>query len=305
MPVISPQTRPQIQAQTEDSWRAPHRTIQAKTMSETKALETPAASEGQQSIVKEGTPKEEKVTLSPQLTALARKEQSFRKQEQAHKAQVKEFEARQTEFQTKQAEVQAFSGMKDRLAKKDYSVLDEMNVSYEEWTQYLLSKGDKDKPEVQELNKLRDEVNSLKTRQEENVNKQFEATKAQYRKEIKDLVAKDPRFETVKELKMEEDVLQHILDTFNEDGEALSVEEAAQEVEDFRTEEALKMARLKKVQEKIRPKVEKTLPPPKPAMKTLTNQIAPQSTKTSAQFQHLSPRERIAQAIEKSRRQQG
>lgn len=341
MAIVTPRPDVSRTAQTNESYRAPHRTLQANTRSikdmvtrpggdggaptttEITASATPETAKDPKSVpinTTVETKSPEAVTLSPQLTALARKEQAFRKQEQAFKAKEQEFKANQTAFEAKQAEYAGYAKLKESLTAKDYSILDELGVSYEEWTNYLLSKGEGATPENQALAELRNELKSVKdkqaeseTKQKEAVDKQYEATVNQYRKEIQSLIASDPSFETVKELKAEEHVLQHILDTFNEDGEVLTVSDAAQEVEEKLLEDALAMARLKKVQDKIKPvetasadSQKKILPPPsasKQAIKTLTNEVAPASTKTYPQFQHLSPKERIAQAIAKSQRQ--
>lgn len=311
MPVITAQNRGVITATTEDSYRAPHRTLMANTKSqsimtpfsapdsETEAPKTTEES-GQTSITKEDSSKsQEAVTLSPQLTALARREQKFRQQEQA-------FKAKQADFEAKQAEVANLSTLKSKIAAKDFSALEELGVSYDEYTNYLLNKGETANPEVQAVNELREEINSLKNDQKKNEEKQFEQIKGQYRSDIKSLIAKDPRFESIKERGAEEHVLQHILDTFSEDGEVLTVEQAAQEVEDEIVEEAMSMAKLKKVQAKLIPPPKATLPPPQqktqPQIRTLTQQMTSTPTKTSAQFQHLSPKERLAQAISKAQK---
>ena len=339
MPVVTTRNDVSMTAKPNDSYRAPHRTLQANTRSIKDTIVAPGAPGAPSTTevdpqpkpeiqantatgdkeIKQLDPSEEKptepkaVTLSPQLTALARKEQAFRKQEQAFKAQQEAFKAQQAEFETQKSEYAQYAKLKDRLSSEDYAVLDELGVSYEKWTNHLLNK-----PETPAANPkidaLETEVKTLRQKQDEQerkakeqVDKQYEATVKQYRNEIKDLVTKDPEFDSVKSLKAEDHVLQHILDTFNEDGEVLSVEEACKEVEEILVEDALAMSKLKKVQEKTRPvepTKEKTLPPPqKQTIKTLTNTVAPTTTKTFPQFQHMSPQQRIAQAIAKAQRQ--
>ena len=336
MPVV--QTRPDLSktAQTNDAWRAPHKTLLANTTSIKDMLVQPGAAgkpsttelnpapkeqiqavtkteeNGQPNTIKE-EPNPAAVTLSPQLTALARKEQAFRKQEQAFKTQQAEFKAKQEAFEKSQSEFSTLSKAKERLAANDYSVLDELGVSYEQYTNYLLNKGEGETPENKAITELRNELNGIKTQQEEqetkrkeSIDKQYAETIKQYEKGIAELVAKDPEYDSIKEMKAEAHVLQHILDTFNEDGETLTIEQAAKEIEEFIEEDALAMSKLKKIQAKIQPPAEEkkqVLQPPKQALKTLTNQVAAQGSKTYPQFQHLSPKERIAQAIAKSQRQ--
>jgi hypothetical protein len=273
--------------------------IQSPFEAAQKAEATDTTEESGQELtpVAEESKSQEAVTLSPQLTALARREQKFRQQEQAFKAERAKFEA-------EKLEVAGLKPLKEKLAAKDYSALEELGIDYNEYTEYLLNKPEADKPENKALSELREELNSFKENQKKNEEKQYEATVSQYRNDIKALVAKDPQFESIKESGAEEHVLQHILSTFEEDGEVLSVEEAAREVEEQIIEDALKLAKLSKVQAKMAPE-KKTLPPPtkqSTGLRTLTQQIAPPTGKTYAQFQHLSPRERLAQAIAKANR---
>jgi hypothetical protein len=305
MPTVIPRETPKING-SEAAWRAPRLSLKAPPTGmviekEEKPSGQPGIiSEGTQKSTGEDTPEPSAVALSPQLTALARKEQAFRREQQAFKEKEREFEARSTQF-AKYAELDR------KLAAKDYSALEELGVSYEDWTNYLINRGEGEKPELQAIQKLEQEVTNIKKSQEENVNKQYEATLGQYRQEIRALIEKDPAsFEAIKSKDAVEHVLTHIVDSFNEDDENLTVEQAAKEVEEALLEEALSWTKLKKIQEKIAPQVEekRTLPPPRSGLTTLTQQIAPSGPpKTpSAQFQHLSPKERIAQAIARAQR---
>lgn len=335
MPIV--QSRPDLTktAQTNDAWRAPHKTLMANTASVKDMITQPGAAgkpsttevnpepkeqiqaitkteeNGQPNIIKEET-SPAAVTLSPQLTALARKEQAFRKQEQAFKAQQAEFKAKQDAFEKSQTEFASLSKTKERLTAEDYSVLDELGVSYEKWTNYLLNKDTPEATENKAISDLREELKTVKTQQEEaeakrqeGVDKQYAATVKEYEKGISALVSSDPEYTSIKERKAEAHVLQHILDTFNEDGETLTIEQAAKEIEDAIMADAEEAMSLSKLKAKIQPVAEekKQLAPPKQVLKTLTNQVASTQTKTYPQFQHLSPKERIAQAIAKSQRQ--
>ncbi len=158
----------------------------------------------------------------------------------------------------------------------------------------------KQDPAQAALKSLEAKVDKLQNDQEQTVSKQYEATVKQYKKEIDDLIAKDENFVTIKEEGLSDAVLQHILDSFHEDGVVLSVEEASKDIEDYLVEQALRMANLTKVKAKLAPPVEekKTLPPPvKSGLRTLTNDVTSVPTRTHNQSQHLSMSERIKQAI--------
>lgn len=313
MPVITAQARGSISTSTEPAYAAPMKTIVANTKAAlihnpytapdepVKPAEASAKTEesGQATTgVEETSPPT--VTLSSQATAIARMEQKVRRQEQALKADKAKLDA-------ERAEVAQLKELKTKLAAKDYSALEAEGLTYEEYTNYKLNQGTESTPEAQAIRELQDEIKSLKTSQEESTSKQYDATVGQYRNDIKALVAKDSNYSSVKELGAEEHVLQHILDTFEQDGEVLSIEQAAQEVEDKLVEDAERMANLSKLKAKQTPPEppKKELPPPqRTGLRTLTQQIAQAPPKTFGQFQHLSPKERLVQAIAKSQKPQ-
>lgn len=303
MPVITPQERPIITATTEDAFRYPKKIITQSTGMDISKSFSGAPVEQVEEAPKDrqldtsaetNTPKE--VTLSPQLTALARKEAKIRQQEQALKADREAIAAERLEI----AELRE---LKTKLAAKDYSGIENL-VQYDEYTNYLLNKAEGNRPETEAIKKLEDEIKAIKTTQETTVTKQYEATIAQYERDIKNAVESNPEYSSIKERNAEKHVLQHILDTFNEEGEVLTVDQAAKEIEEFILEEALAMQKLSKVQKQTAPKIEeKRLPPPKSGLRTLTNQVVQGSSSTPKnQFQHLSMKERIVEAAKRSQR---
>lgn len=231
----------------------------------------------------------ESVKLSPQLSALARKEQAHRQREQALKEREKAVEARL-------AKAEKYDALEKRLAAKDYSALQELGLTYEQYAEYELSRlsGDKTDPGMK---KLESEVEALKKNQEDTAQAQFDETVSEYRKEIAALVSKDPAFSTVKELKREDAVLQLILDSWEEDDEEVTVEQAAKDIEDFLVEEATRMASTTKVKARLGEGDKRPLPPPRPGLKTLTQQVIPSGEKRPLKsLQSMSESERYAEA---------
>jgi len=236
----------------------------------------------------DSVPAAESVKLSPQLSALARKEQAFRQREQA-------FKERERALESKLAEAEQYSKLKAKLSSKDYSDLESFGLSYEEYTKYLLEKQTGEDPQKQALKKLEDEISSLKKSTEENATKEYEETVAEYRKEITALADKDPRFSSVKELKRQEAALRLIIDSWEEDNEEVSVEQALKLVEDYSVEEAKQFSALTKLKPKVEPEMGRPLP--KPGLKTLTQQVTVSSEKKPAKnLQYLSESERYAEA---------
>lgn len=240
---------------------------------------------------------EESVKLSPQLSALARKEQAFRQREQALAQREKDLEA-------KLAEAEQYGQLKTKMASKDYSEAEKLGLNYEEYVQYKLKQSEGEDPNAAKFKSIEEELKAMKKGQEEKANQEYEETVSEYRKEIASLIASNPDFSSVKELKREDAVLQLILDSWEEDGEELSVEQAAKDIEDFLIDQGKKFSNLPK----LKPvEEERKLPPPKPSVKTLTNQMQPTAnSQPQKSLQHLSESERYAEARRRvmARRQQ-
>lgn len=309
MPTITPVIRQVIGATSEDSFRQPRKTISATTGMDIAAKQTPVTTNqsnettqvsqnaqtsqpGQTNISEDTSTKE--VTLASKYTAIARKEQKSLERENLLKVKEAEWKAKEADYIPK-------SALKDKLKANAGETLRELGLDYNELTELLLNQQNTADP----VKKLEAEIENLKSAQEKNVSTQYEATVAQYRKEIQSLVAKDESLITIKEENAEAVVLQHILDTFEKDGEILTVEEASKDIEDYLIEEAMKKISLTKVKAKMSmaapttQEQKKILPPPqRNGLRTLTNQIdTSPNRRDKNQFQFLSEKQRIAQAI--------
>ncbi len=241
---------------------------------------------------------EASVTLSPQVSALARKEQAFRQREQALKQREKDLEA-------KLADAEQFGQLKTKISAKDFSEMEKLGLDYEEYAQYKVQQLEGADP----LAELKNEVASLKKSQEENAEEQFEETKKAYGKEITTLVASNPDFSSIKELKAEGHVLQLFLDTWEEEAnENYTIEDACKEIEAALVEQGKRFSSLPKL--KPAEGAAKVLPLPKTGVKTLTNQMQPagESPKPAVPLHTLSEAERYAEARRRAiarRNQQG
>jgi hypothetical protein len=207
---------------------------------------------------------EESATLSPQMAALARKEAKYRQE-------LSELNKQKSQLEAERKEIEELKSLKEKLQKKDYSGLKDF-VSYEEYTNYLLSEQQNADPAQQAIQNLKAEVEALKNSQQSDIEKRFEEAVNHRRSSVKQIVASNPDFVTIKELGQEEAVVQHILDTFEQDSVELTPEEAAKEVEEILLEQAKQWLSLSKVKPKEEPKVEA----PKteaPKVKTLTNSM--------------------------------
>ncbi len=255
--------------------------------------------------------KTEEQPLSQQYAVLARKEKALRAKVQAQDTALKAREAalaeREAATRAKEAEYQSKYINKDSLAQDPWSVLQSLGITYDQVTEQALNQTQQDPATKAALARLeaqikaQDEViqNARKAQVDQEANQYKQAVK-QIKTEANNLVNSDPSYETIKETGSVDDVVDLIERTFKEDNILLSVEEAAKLVEDHLIEEAVKLSRLKKIQQRLAPKVET---PPKPSepenkqpqqMKTLTNNIS--STR------QLSSRERAILAFNNAKK---
>lgn len=289
----SPATAPQSPIMREERTVDPYRVRAPKTPLSGSTEQRVISGEG---LAETKTP-EETVTLSPQMAALARKEQKSRQAEMKLKSDREALEV-------ERAEVAELKAMKAKLAAKDYSGL-EGQLSYEDYTSYLLNKQNSADPTQQALKKLEDEVTSIKKQSEDNLNKQFEAAVNERRVATTKLLATSEEFSGFQKkaeaslgIKMTDAVVQHILDTWEHDSAELSVEDASKEVKEVLIERAKKWSSI--LEPEIKAPVEgekKQLPPMKASLKTITNQVTaggPAAPRKS--LQHLSDSERWAEA---------
>ena len=186
-----------------------------------------------------------------------------------------------------------------------FTALSELGLGYDQLTEMALKAPS---PETlamtNEIRQLKSELKAIKE-DTEKTRKSFKDTEQANREQavrimkmdVKRLVDNDPQFETVKATNSINDVVELISKTLDEDGYLMTVEEATQKVEDYLVEEATKIARLKKIQQRLAPK--ETTPAQKvnsqsqevSQMKTLTNSV-------SSSGKPLSARERAILAAE-------
>jgi hypothetical protein len=234
-------------------------------------------------------PSVESVTLSPAAAALARKEQKFRQQQQELKAKEQELEA-------DRAAIAEYKALKAKLAAKDYSDVEKL-VDYSDYSNYLIEKGNVNTPEQEEIKRLSAKLDDIDKAQKDDVSKRFDAAVNERRSAVKQLVGSDAAFSTIKELKAEEAVVTHILDTWEHDSVDLTVEQAAKEVEDLLLEKATKWSQVSKIKPQATQE-KKELPPLKSGVKTLTNNMAPtgEIKRPQKSYEGMSETERYKEA---------
>lgn len=268
-----------------EPYRAPTRKVSHETIGQTDTSNEKVSAE-------EAATPVESVQLSPQVAALARKEQRFRREEQELKTKAAALEA-------ERAEIAELKALKAKLAAKDFSGIEEL-VKYDDYTNYLINKAETASPEALALKELAAKVEGVEKAHKDDVEKRFDAAVQERRKAVNSIVETNPEFSSIKELKLQEAVVKHILDTWEHDGIDLAPEDAAKEVEEELLERAGKWSTLSKLKASADQTEDekKQLPPLKPAIKTLTNNMAVtgEIKRPVKSFQNMSDSERYAEA---------
>lgn len=263
--------------------------------------ETPAGSEAPSE-----PPKAKEDPLSSQYATLARKEKALRAQIQQFKADQAKYQ-QERDSQPKQPEIDLSKYIdRERLKSDPLSVFADAGLSYDELTQAILNQASiQTDPRVNaqlarmeaEIKASREEAKALRDAQENTQKQSYSQALAQIRSEAGKLVFTDPNFEMIKETNSVSDVVELIETTFKADGVLLSVEEACQAVEDHLIEEAMKLAKIKKLQQRLgqqstatQTPVNNTKQPQTTTPKTLTNGMTAQRP--------ISARERAIAAME-------
>lgn len=226
---------------------------------------------------------------------LARKEKALRAQQRTNQEREAALVAREKALEQRSSPQPDW---KERLLQDPLGVLQEAGLSYDQLTERIINTS----PADQKLSVLEKEIRGIKETQtkaqtlfEEQQQKAYEQAVNQIRNDVKIIVSSDPAFETIKAMAAEESVVELIEAHFKENGTVLSNEEAAQQVEDYLVEEALKVASLSKIKSKLNPVVET------PSLETKPEVKAPTKTLTSASAQSMSKpmttKDRRARAI--------
>lgn len=221
--------------------------------------------------------------LSPKFAALARQQKLIREEQ-------RRFQAEKAAFKAEAEELAKVKGWQDRLKQNPLEVLTEAGLSYDQLTQSMLSQPDQGDPLTQ---KLQRDLLALQKKQDEaaeSIKKEAEdrrnAALNQIRNDVKILVSSNEDFETIKSEGAEDAVVELIEQTYMKDKMLMKVDAAAKEVEEYLIENALRVARLKKVQSRLNPTPavpdpaltpepqKQALPSQKPQPTTLSNRMA-------------------------------
>lgn len=265
-----------------------------------------------QETTAEAPKKIEDPALSRQFAQLAQQEKALRqkafKQEQVFKAREAELKAKEQSFTQQPKEDMSKYISRDMLKNDALTALAEAGVSYEELTQQILNQQPADPRMNATISKLEAKIAALeqgvettKKSQADQQSQAYQAAVKQIEIDVKHLVHTDPSFEAIKTAKATKDVVELITETYNKDGILLSVEDAAQQVEDFLVEEYTKYSNINKVKQRMaQSSATKTSNTPEKTQGT-SQQKQPQPMKTltnaTSSSRQLSAKERAILAF--------
>ena len=260
--------------------------------------ETPAY---EQEVVEEHQAPEEEIKIdepieqeedqfSKKFAALSRKEKAMREREDQYSRKIEDLERRLEEMSRKpEPEKKPEIPLEWRLKQNPLKALEEMGLGYDQLTELALNDG-KLTPDLQ-MQLIRSELendykskfeeleNRLQEREEAETEAKYENAKNNFMSEIESKVASDSRFELINSSNGEELVYNVIEEHYNETGNILEIDEAAQAVEEYLEAEVEKMLKLEKVSRKLGRVAEEPFEPKRQSSPTLSNAHSAQAYK--------------------------
>lgn len=194
------------------------------------------------------------------LDQLTRKEKALRHQARQLEAQRQAFQAEQTKLKSQPQAPDWKSRMKQDFA----GMLAEAGLTPDDVAQQIINTSSSDvqlKTLAQKLSEQEAKITEMSQTYTESQKKAYDGAVKQLRRDVEGLVNSDPSFETIQATKNYDAVVSLVEQTYNEDGYLMTAKEAAQQIEDYLVEEAVNLAKLKKIQQKLAPQgdpVEKT-----------------------------------------------
>jgi hypothetical protein len=259
------------------------------------ATVAPQSESVRQSVIGEEAPKAPaEVTSEPdraQFAALARREQQIRKAQQALKAEQDAFAAKQADYISR-----------NMLLADPLKTLAETGLDYSRLTELQLNQINPDpvQPLVAKIEALEAKLAQVDKTFADRDNLQEQQVLTQMRADVEALAKTDPAYETIAATESYGDVVELIHKVFKAEGVILSVEEAAEAVENKLVEREYqryeKLSKLQKIKSRLAPPApvvpvteEKTEaeanPPQQPASTTLSNK--------GSRTKPMTPRDRV------------
>ncbi len=248
-----------------------------------------------QSTEQNSQPKEDP-EISRQYAQLARQEKALRakalQQEQTLKAREAALAAKEAELTGRQPDPSKYVS-RDQLRQEALRLIDLGEIPYDEITNRALNSTPTDPRMEATISQLKQQIDELKQQTElakksqaDQQTQAYQAAVKQITTDVKKLVFTDPNFETIKATNSVKDVVELIEETFKSDGYVMSVEDAANEVENYLIDEAMKITQIDKIKKRLGQNAQSAKPSAptqsqvsqepqqqQPTMRTLTNSV--------------------------------
>lgn len=223
----------------------------------------------------------------------------FVKREKALMNQMRQFKAERQAWEQEKAKYSTSDYIpKSQLTSDPLAILTQHGVTPDKLTEMLLNSQNINDPTVRamanRIAQMEARLGEQSKRAEEAQQAQYEQARKQISTEVKLLVENNPDFETVKETGMQEAVVELIEQTWEADGYLMDVSEATHEVEKHLLAEAMKLTKLKKLQNQSTsstPAPASAKPSGQSPLKTITHSATSSNTPT-----RLTERQRIERA---------
>lgn len=201
--------------------------------------------------------------ISSQYAVLARKEKQFRAKVQAQEAALRAREAAIAEREAKASQAPEIDKSqyipKQKLTEETIETLLEAGLSYDQITEKMLQQQNPVDPQTRVLlRKMEEKIAKLEAEQEgtkksfnEVQESNYKGAIEQIRRDVSTLVRDGDDYAAIRETDSVADVVELIEKTYKEDGDLLTVEEAAALVEKELVDRISEYARLSKIQQKI------------------------------------------------------
>lgn len=203
----------------------------------------------------------------PQAEAQKNRLLHLARQEKANRAQAKAIKDKEAAIAAREAEIQSIHGWKQNLTKDPLKVLQDAGISYDQLTQLMLNQPS---AEAQALRTVEERLQGMEQKQKsveqlikENEQKQYDQALKQISSEVQNLSKlESDNYELINAYKAHEAVVELIKWTFENEGYLPTIEDAMKEVEEHLMEEALLIAKSKKITSKLSPPAPEELPVP-------------------------------------------
>lgn len=231
------------------------------------------------------------VASDPRIEHLAKKERLLRHRDRQFKEEKAKLEAEIQAYKQKDLDYQSNYIPKQKLREQTWDVLANEGISYDQLTQQAIQ--NPITPEAIELRKIQkrlkqqdETISSFKTEAQKQQEAQYNQALKLIERDVKTLVAADPdTYEAIRAqgADAEQAVVELIRETFDQEGILITPEEALKEVEEYLIEGAFKVAQLKKVQARLKPKESEIVTDPPLVRPERGLKVEPSTTRPSPQ----------------------